>query len=375
MAGPNWMTNLFNNENGFPVRPLHQITIPGTHDAGCYIDHGNYFNFLSRTQTETIGQQLTGGIRYFDIRPCKTGNNEFWTYHGMFYWGARLDGAGGILEQVRDFLNAGGTGNRELVILNISHFSKFNEAAHALLIQRIQATLGNHLVPHTQAELNLFNDPYQQVLTDRAGTVAPRVAILYDGALDTNKETYIEMNNLPAGFFKLSPKYNANLNAVNQVFLFDQYSNSAVMESDLVRTGVIPNQMKKLNERQKYYYTNKSWGNGLPKWTANGLGTTAVNGTMHLFSWTLTPQPYTDPITAANNDANPMLLDQFTDDNWSDESPYDPTVDKKINIIYADDYASETYAGVNVARQNLAMPVAISEFLNRLDGWTDWNAF
>lgn len=375
MAGSNWMTNLFNNENGFPLRPLHQITLPGTHDAGCYVDHGNYFNFLSRTQTEDIGQQLNGGIRYFDIRPYKTDNNEFWTYHGLLYWGARLDGNGHILEQVRDFLNHQNTGNRELVVLNISHFSKFNDAAHALLIQRIQTVLGNDLVPYTQAEIDLFNAPYQQLLTDRAGNQTSRVAILYDGALDTDKETFVDENNLPAGFFKISPKYNADLNAVNPIFLFDRYSNSAVMTSGPIRTGMVPDQMRKLNERQRYDYTSKGWGSRLPNWTANGLGTSGVNGTLHLFSWTLTPQPYTDPITAANEQSNPALLPQFTGNNWGEGRAYDPRVDKKINILYVDDYSSVTYNGAVQARQNLAMPVAISQFLNSLNGWSNWAAF
>ena len=101
---------------------------------------------------------------------------------------------------------------------------------------------------------------------------------------------------------------------------------------------------------------------------------------MHLFSWTLTPQPFQDPITAAQNDSNPQLLPQFTGNNWPNGA-YDVEDSKKINIIYVDDYDSETANLAAAPRTNLAMPVAIAEYLNRYINaqgevnWIGWGGF
>ena len=381
-----WMTDVFNQVPGFPNRVLSDITIPGTHDAGCYVDRWN--NFQSRTQLQTIGGQLNAGIRYFDIRPYLT-NNQFWTYHGPFYTGGQLDGIAGILNDVANFMNALAPGDRELVILNISHFNAFNNAAHAALIPVIQNALNNHLVPYTQAQTNLFGTAYNALLTDNAGppVTRSRVAILYDGALDTAIEPYVAANNLPAGFFKLSPKYAP---PANQIFLFDQYANSgstATMQQD---------QLNKLRNRNNYAYTQQAWGAGAGNWNANAAGGTA--DTMHLFSWTLTPQPWSDPITAAATSSNPALLPLFQGNNWGGAllpRAYDPTVDQKINIIYVDNFASQQVSsyghhtsqainqnGNNCPRNGMSVPVALAEYFNRYHFnamgnavWGGWNQF
>lgn len=374
-----WMTHLFNNEHNFPNRPLTEITIPGTHDSGCYVDHGYGRNFLARTQTQTIGGQLAGGIRYFDIRPHMTRAQEFWTYHGPYY-GGQLDGNPGILADVQQFMAGLLVGDRELVILNISHFSGFDNTAHTNLIAAIQAALAPHLVPYTQDQISLFNTPYVNLLTDPAtGNIRSRVAILYDGALDTPREQYV--NNtliLPAGFFKLGPKY---VIVPNPNYIFDQYANKANMDDGRVFGGMVPNQMHKLANRQTYPYTTQAWGNGLPNWIPNNPAQNRIFNTLHLFSWTLTPQPTGDPITAARNHANPRLLPQFTGNNWGINSvPYDITVHPKINIIYVDDYSSAIAVGAAAPRTNLAMPVAIADFLNRYNTlagvvWNGWAGF
>jgi hypothetical protein len=374
-----WMTNLFNNEPNFPNRPLTETTIPGTHDAGCYVDHGYGRNFLARTQTQDIAGQLAGGIRYFDIRPYLTRAQEFWTYHGPYY-GGQLDGNAGILADVQQFMAGLQVTDRELVILNISHFSRFDNAAHANLIAAIQTALGPHLVPHTQAQISLFNTPYVNLLTDTAtGNIRSRVAILYDGALDTPREQYVNNTlSLPAGFFKLGPKY---VIVPNPIYLFDQYANKASMDDGSFSQGMVPNQMDKLANRQNYRYTTQAWGGGLPNWIPNNPAQNRIFSTLHLFSWTLTPQPITDPITAAQNNANPRLLPQFTGNNWGVNGvPYDITVHPKINIIYVDDYSSAIAVNAAAPRTNLAMPVAIADFLNRyntLGGvvWNGWAGF
>lgn len=363
---PTWMTTLWNAGIGFNLRPLTQITIPGTHDAGCTTN--NWGAYFARTQTQTIQQQLAGGIRYFDIRPYRSvsaGNSTFWTYHGN-YWGEQIDGVGnGILFDLANFMNGLLPGDRELVILNISHFSNFNDDAHRLLICKIYRALQNHLVPHTQAGINLFNATYTNLLTDGAGTTRSRVAIIYDGALDQGREHYLtvpaNLADLPPGFFVLSPKYNA---PANQIFLFDRYAGKCWLADGVLTTGMRTDQLDKLRNRQNYA---QQYSAPAANWAANAVG--GVASTLHLFSWTLTPQYCgNSPLTEAQNQSNPALLPLFSNATagWAGGGGnYDPAADFKINILYVDDYDSLQYNNpLGSPCNGWAMPVAIAYRLN-----------
>jgi len=349
---------------GLLARPLHQITLPGSHDAGCYTN--TWWALQARTQTQNLFGQLGGGVRYFDLRPCKSGD-EFWTYHGPYY-GGRLDGPAGILQQVNAFMNVLAAADRELVILNISHFyGTFTAADHHRLIAEIQGVLGPHLLPHSQGGVNLFDVPYGNLLADAVGNSQSRVAILYDGAFDTARQNLCAA--LPPGFFKLTPKY-AVQPAANAISVFDQYANQRnvpPMQAD---------QMNKLTNRAAYNYSDAGWG-AFP-WVPGAPN--GVPGVMHLFSWTLTPQPFGGPLAAAQNLSNPALEGAFTGNNWGGAArAYDPHIDPMINIVYVDDYFSQQVANPASPRDGWAMPVAISDFINQnfnpLAAWPGWGGF
>lgn len=386
-----WLTDLFHDpvldqspRGPFRDRMLSQISLPGTHDSGCYRDQ-RLSNVYAATQTQDIFQQLAGGVRYFDLRPCKSGD-EFWTYHGPLYWGGRLTGADGILQQIRAYLDSLAPTDREIIILNVSHFSKFSDAMHDELIDAIRNTLGDYLVPYTQQDINIFSCPYWQLLCDPVARGFPppvanplamrsRVLVLYDGALDTPPTSYLEL--WPAvpyqGFFLLSPKY-PNVHE-NQIALFDQYSKSAMLEDGFVYSGMRANQLHKLRNRVRYRYTEQTWRelddpNFDPGyWTANAVG--GVPGTLHLLSWTLTPQFAAtvtgtwDPLVAARDQANPMLLDVFCGPgrDWAGTC-YDALHDAQINIIYVDHYASVRHQNAGSPWDGMAMPVAIAARMN-----------
>lgn len=383
-----WMTDLFydpvlgGSARGlFQNRTLSQITLPGTHDSGCYRDQ-LISNVLSATQTQDIFQQLAGGIRYFDIRPCARGT-EFWTYHGKLYWGGQLTGADGILQQIRDYLDSLAPTDRELIILNVSHFYQFTNLLHGNLVAAIRATLGPYLVDYIQTNLDVFNCPYWQLLSAQGGGGLPppapagmrsRVLILYDGALDTPQEPYVLT--LPftpptaplgiRGFFVLSPKYPL---APNPIQLFDQYSNLGRVEDGYVLSGIRTDQLNKLRNRQNYAYTTAFPPPVPGNWTPNLVG--GVASTLHLLSWTLTPQFSVtltgswDPIEAAQDVANPLLLDLFCGRNrgWAGFC-YDPAADQQINIIYVDDYASTRHQNAGSPWNGMAIPVAIAARMN-----------
>jgi 1-phosphatidylinositol phosphodiesterase len=62
-----------------PNRLISELTIPGTHDT-CAKDA---FNSILQTQIWHICDQLTAGIRFFDIR-CRHINNSLHIYHDLF---------------------------------------------------------------------------------------------------------------------------------------------------------------------------------------------------------------------------------------------------------------------------------------------------
>ncbi|MDJ0892479.1 MAG: hypothetical protein QNK18_14975 [Gammaproteobacteria bacterium] len=392
---PNWMTNVrlatAPGASPFAARPLNEITVPGTHDAGCYTN--TWGALVSRTQSQNIPGQLAGGIRYFDLRPCKYGQ-QFWTYHGP-YWGGRLDGGAGILQDVATFMStpavAGAAGAQELVVLNISHFSNFDGSDHHRLINEILLRLGPFLVPHNQSAFNLFNSTYDAVLTGAAGGPTSRVAVLYDGALDEAFESLL-WPAMPDGFFKLRPKYGGV--GPNQLFLFDQYANQATL------VPMRNDQMAKLANRANYTFCPNlqpkcmGWPGAAGNWTNNApyaLPPTGIQDTWHLFSWTLTPQNPVNwwatggtisPMTIAQTVGNPALEGWFTGNNWpigAAARGYDPMQDQRINVIYVDDYASQIHncpAGGACPRNGYAAPVALCEFINRSWGaWPGWAGY
>jgi len=384
MPTQTWMTDVrvdtFGGASPFGNRPLNQITIPGSHDAGCYTTTA--FSALSRTQTQNIAQQLAGGIRYFDLRPRKNGI-QFWTYHGPYY-GGRLDGATGIIQDVANFLG-GPAGAQELVVLNFSHFKEFTGSDHHRLIREILARLAAFLVPHNQDAFNLFNSTYYVVLSP-PGIVAPtsRVAVLYDGALDQPLESLCPAG-LPDGFFQLNPKY--AVAAPNQTFLFDKYARRVTLGPMQI------DQMAKLANRAAQVFNgdpNTQWPGAGGNWTNNApyaIVPTGIQDTWHLFSWTLTPQigiPPGSPLTAAQNVANPALEGWFTGNHWPTPAVpllrgYDPLQDQRINVIYVDDYASQPHVclmgGGVCPRAGYAAPVALCDFINRhfvAGAWPGW---
>jgi 1-phosphatidylinositol phosphodiesterase len=57
---------------------ISELTLPGTHDAGAIHEPAAG---IAKTQTLTFAEQLTAGVRYFDVR-CRNFNDRFLIYHG-----------------------------------------------------------------------------------------------------------------------------------------------------------------------------------------------------------------------------------------------------------------------------------------------------
>ncbi|QNL48159.1 hypothetical protein H8S90_15260 [Olivibacter sp. SDN3] len=146
-----WMEHMYDHLKN---KPLWQITIPGSHDAGAYkmsetrvpskcrtlkfdkINIGKITRLFSETQFLTLGQQLNAGARFFDLRPTKH-DGRFYAYHDNI--GASFHD---MLDDIQSFLRST---SRELIILKISTFCSFNEEQHREFSQLIQDKIGPYI--------------------------------------------------------------------------------------------------------------------------------------------------------------------------------------------------------------------------------------
>ncbi|OGT33155.1 MAG: hypothetical protein A3C44_06160 [Gammaproteobacteria bacterium RIFCSPHIGHO2_02_FULL_39_13] len=159
-----WMSQIPNQ------RIMNQLIIPGTHDSGTYgIQPQSKFslspddplplwieaisNILpisivrpivagwSKTQFDSITDQLNNGIRYLDFRVCLY-QSHFYLCHALL--SIRLREA---LQQIHHFIAANPS---EIILLDINHvYNVMNSAEETQLVQLIQYYLGNNEIPNT----------------------------------------------------------------------------------------------------------------------------------------------------------------------------------------------------------------------------------
>jgi len=173
-----WMSDLARDVPGFAARPLSGLCLPASHDAGMY----SVLRCTSlagtskaRTQQLDLGEQLSAGIRYFDLRPCvwsARDENESSDFR-FGHFSAAVGGQGCLgdrvlpaLEQVPRFLmrHPG-----EVVILKFSHFYDADYAQprvpqQACLVRAIRSALADHMVTAERGD-NLGNRSLDDLLS------------------------------------------------------------------------------------------------------------------------------------------------------------------------------------------------------------------
>ncbi|GAB5553287.1 MAG: hypothetical protein Sapg2KO_28780 [Saprospiraceae bacterium] len=94
---------------------LSDVSLPGTHNAAA-----RYGGVAPECQSWTIKEQLNAGIRYFDIRVSRFGNNLL-IFHGDFYqkqtFDTAVDGNPAVFDEFKNFLDAN---PGETIVLKIS---------------------------------------------------------------------------------------------------------------------------------------------------------------------------------------------------------------------------------------------------------------
>jgi len=83
-------------------RPLRDIVIPGSHDAGTYLMENRIDNNSSQCQEISVLEQLKAGARYLDLRSWKADDEEYWMYHGSVWTHVKL---ADVLKDIRTFLH------------------------------------------------------------------------------------------------------------------------------------------------------------------------------------------------------------------------------------------------------------------------------
>jgi len=114
-------------------KKINQLFIPGSHDAGMYTGG---FSTLGKTQELSIYGQLAAGQRYFDLR-VEWNDPVFHIHHNGINGPLLSD----VLQQIADFCNE----QKELVILDFSHFSHFGETADSTIYDKFVAEVSGKL--------------------------------------------------------------------------------------------------------------------------------------------------------------------------------------------------------------------------------------
>ena len=86
-----WMHDMSIQQPGFDDRPLRELVIPGSHDAGTFAMQIVTDNLSSQCQDISILEQLKAGSRYLDLRAWKAMDGLYWIYHGAVWTKVKLE--------------------------------------------------------------------------------------------------------------------------------------------------------------------------------------------------------------------------------------------------------------------------------------------
>ncbi|MBN3781026.1 hypothetical protein G3O06_26300 [Burkholderia sp. Ac-20345] len=151
-----WMTQ-------FASQPLNKLVIPGSHDSGAYevsvpgvtspdFSQIRYVpDFLQamfvkdwgKSQSLSVGQQLTAGYRYLDLRLCGKGNTVY-TCHGVYT--APLSQ---IVADVKSYLSTADASS-EVIVMDINHLYGMSPELNASVASTLGSQLGQWIASPSQ---------------------------------------------------------------------------------------------------------------------------------------------------------------------------------------------------------------------------------
>ena len=188
----NYKTWMKDNFETLKNKRLYQITLPGTHNTGTYsmsdmVSPGDELSpFIrwiqskvptafstgvihewSKTQTQSVAEQLAGGIRFFDLRIARS-SDEFFIHHGVL--GPRLSD---IFHDLHTFMSSV---DWELVIVSASHMEGMDESSHAKFMDLVIQSLSPFLYQNVSSDLCSLRSTH----IDDILKMGPRIIFIYD---------------------------------------------------------------------------------------------------------------------------------------------------------------------------------------------------
>jgi hypothetical protein len=188
-------------------KTLRRVVLPASHDSAMY--RQGFPESLARTQDQSIYGQLSGGIRYFDLRP-QWHDGELFIHHGRVR-GPKL---AEVLDDARRFM---GEGHRELVVLKFSHYEGFDDAAYNGLAGQIREKLGPWLYTSLPRGKRLAEVTLGEYVRN-AGVVL----VVCDGAYPLDH---------PTGGVWVYRDWNSTHPEQGDLRVYDRYANSVAFES------------------------------------------------------------------------------------------------------------------------------------------------
>ena len=149
-------------------RPLHRITIPGSHDSATY-----KLLYPSKTQNVAIPEQLYMGVRHFDIR-LDSGTKDLHVVHGGLQGSGNTEyGLADVVKMLRDFLfGANGLpSSQETVILQLKVDRNADAGIHGKVTQILEDAFADDLS-------RLHTDPIKQASVPGIGRLRGKLVLL-----------------------------------------------------------------------------------------------------------------------------------------------------------------------------------------------------
>ncbi|WP_064745860.1 hypothetical protein [Lysobacter antibioticus] len=270
------------------ARTLPQLTTGASHDAGMY-QHGTLMT-LGKTQDLNLYQQLSNGIRYFDLRP-KWSDGRLYVAHGPITGPSLTQ----IVDDIARFM---AEGHRELVTLKFSHYAGFDNPVYEYLVELLQSRLGAWLYRGLPRGRRLAEIPLRDFVQHSGVVLA---------VCDEDYPVRIPA----AGIWVYRDSESATVEQ-GDLRVFDRYSNTTSFER------MSADQLQKFADY-----------NGMC------VGDEALPCDQFLLSWTLTPFTGVWPVS---KEANRQL------GAWMAATPRENEHDRVINLLYVDyvEYARAT---------------------------------
>lgn len=202
-----WMAQLAD------TTPLYEVMMPGSHDAGmselhhCAPPIGAEGS--TKTQGGSVGDQLSWGSRYFDIR-VDYDHNKLVTYHRTGPLGCNGQDLVDVLNEAVAFIQANPS---EFALLKFSHIREYGDHHAKDTEAKINALLSE---PQYQPYWYTNVNPQVSLATVTVGDLRGKLVMLYDYDQGVSPET---------GRFRYKD-YTQPLPTATNIVVFDQYSDT-----------------------------------------------------------------------------------------------------------------------------------------------------